>query len=256
VRTLLRAISVLLILCLLSVGISFFAPGRIGWIDRFRIRIEKLVVAIMEGRGSRERFTEGALPFSGLQPLLDSLEPGSLFFSKHGRTVSSRFIRGRWKHCGIYLGTREQVREYWGAEHPLLQALLPYYASGDEYLIFDSSYEGGVAIHPIGDMAGLSGISTLRGLLCFANGTDPDDWARQILAGMEHLGKDYDYLFDLESAERLYCSEFLYALLPEVQSALLPSQKILGRDFLTPTDLVRHLREDMRYPLMLMLPSE
>jgi len=245
----LRIFVLFILLNVSFIGISFFLPGRISFVDSYSLFIEKGVIELMEkkGRGSGRRgdqvnsFTTDALSFDELSPYLDQIEPGTLFFSDHGRAVSARFIEGNWKHCGIFLGTLEQIRDFWGKDHNLVLSLQKYYTAEKDYLIFDSSYGYGVAIHSIKELAELSENSTLRSLLLYECSLDKQEWSEHLLRGKVHLGKEYDYFFVLENEDALYCSEFLYYMLPMDRSKPVPSRKILGRDFLLPSDLVRSL---------------
>lgn len=245
----LRIIALLILLNISFIGISYFFPGRLAIVDSYSLFIEKGVIELMEKMGSKsthqqgreDSFTADAVSFEKLTPYLDNLIPGTLFFSDHGRAVSERFIQGTWKHCGIYLGTMAQIQRYWGKDNDLVLFLQKYYTSKDDYLIFDSSYSYGVAIHSIKELADLSHMSTLRSLLLFECSLDKQEWSQLLLRGKEHLGKDYDYFFVLDNDDALYCSEFLYNMLPMERSKVVPSRKILGREFLLPSDLVRSI---------------
>jgi len=253
-KLLLRIFVLFILLNISFIGISFFLPGRIGFVDSYSLFIEKGVIELMDqkGKGSYERgdqpdpFLTNAISFDELSPYLDQIEPGTLFFSDHGRAVSDRFIEGSWKHCGIYLGTFEQIQCFWGKDHDFVLSLQKYYDSKEDYLIFDSSYDYGVAIHNIRELADLSHNSTLRSLLLFECKLDKQEWSELLLDGKEHLGKDYDLFFVLENDDALYCSEFLYNMLPMDRSKLVPSRKILGREFLLPSDLVRSIVAEVK----------
>lgn len=246
-----RIIIILLALTVLSVAISFFIPGRLSFVDNYSISIEKAFISLLDKTASRSNlkakqadpYTAQAVSYSELTPYLDEINPGTLFFSDHGRTVSGMFISGTWKHCGIFIGSLDQISRYWGEEHEVVRSLREYYTSEDEYLIFDSSYEKGVAIHGIHEIAELSESSTLRELLLVEYKLSKDEWSQLLLKGEEHLGKDYDYCFVLENDDALYCSEFLYKMLPGEQDKFVPSRKILGREFLLPSDLVQGIME-------------
>ena len=244
-------ILLLLFLHISIVGIAYFIPGRLSFVDSYALGMEKAVIGLIEkmDAGSANQvdhadpFMANTVSFSELTPYLDELMPGTLFFSDQGRAVSARFVEGKWKHCGIYFGTMDQIQQYWGEEHDLVQTLRGYYDSDDDYLIYDSSWEYGVAIHSIREMAGLTDVSSLRTLLLYEYGLNKDVWSQQLLSGLKHLGKDYDYFFVLDNDDALYCSEFLYHLLPLEQSRFMPSKKILGRKFLLPSDLVQAISD-------------
>ena len=248
----LRIVLPFILLNLFLLGISFYIPGRVGFIDRCSILMEKTLVNQLDKLGSLSEprhikddpYTADAFSYVELRPYLEEMKPGTLFFSDQGRAVSSFFISGIWKHCGIYIGSKSQVEQYWGTDHEVVQILSTYYASGNEYLIFDSSYEQGVAIRDIKEMAELSHLSTLRRLLLFEYKQSKESLSQLLKSGLEYLGKSYDYCFVLEDKDALYCSELLYHVCSLDQDNIRPSKKILGRDFLLPSDLVRYIADE------------
>ena len=204
-KIVIRIIILIIALTVLSVGISFFIPGRLSFVDSYSISIEKGLISLMDKTASgsnlhrkhADPYTAQAVSYSELTPYLEEINPGTLFFSDHGRAVSGMFISGSWKHCGIFIGSLDQISRYWGEEHEVVRSLREYYTSEEEYLIFDSSYEKGVAIHGIQEIAELSENSTLRELLLVEYCLSKDEWSQLLLEGLEHLGKDYDYCFVL-----------------------------------------------------------
>lgn len=231
---------------LLVIAISFAFPGKLGCIDQYQVAVQKGIIHQMDrarsrhifGRKHPDTYSANAIRYAELTPYLDELQPGTLFFSVQGRSVSKIFIRNEWKHGGIFLGTLRQIGQYWGENHALVAFLRTFYTEGDEYLIFDSSYDQGVAIHSIRDMAGLNAIPTLRKLLFFEFTCNKDVWAQALQSNLSYLGKPYDYCFVLDNEDALYCSEFLREVLPVGDDYFQPSAKIAGRPLLLPSDLV------------------
>lgn len=235
----------------LLVVLSFLFPGHLLVLDRYQVGFQKVFIEGIDACSSglsgrlkkKDTFRAGAISMSELSPVLDELKPGTLFFSEHGTAVSARFIRGRWKHCGIYLGTLDQVETFWGKDHALVQTLRSRYISGKEHLVFDSSYEYGVRIHDMSGMAELSARSTLRALRLYEFHRSREQWSTLLLQGMKREGKSYDYCFVLDDDESYYCSEFLYKVLCLDETYLRPSRRIISRDVLIPSDLVQAFDE-------------
>jgi len=226
--------------------LSFAFPGKLGCIDAYQVAVQKQIVHQLDKvrpqkllqQEHADLYTAAAIHYRELVPYLDSITPGTLFFSEHGRRVTNIFIKSDWKHCGIFLGTLQQVEHHWGEAHALVTFLRPFYTGKDEYLVFDSSYDLGVAIHSIREMAGLNTISTLRKLLLFEFTHDSAAWNQALLDNTAHLGKQYDYLFVSDNDEAFYCSEFLDEVLPLETTFFSPSATIAGRPLLLPSDLV------------------
>lgn len=226
--------------------LSFAFPGKLGFVDNYQVSFQKMIIHQMDKthpmpvfqRKHADTLSDSAIQYAELTPYLDDVQPGTLFFSVQGRRVSKIFISSTWKHCGIFLGTLRQIEHYWGKEHALVTYLRAFYTSEDEYLIFDSSYDQGVAIHSIREMAGLNDIPTLRKLILFEFTLNKDTWSQTLQSNISHVGKEYDYCFVLDNDDALYCSEFLYEVLPLEKNYFTPSEKIAGRAILLPSDLV------------------
>jgi Permuted papain-like amidase enzyme, YaeF/YiiX, C92 family len=243
----LRIVVLFILLNLLLLVLSFTFPGVLGIADNYQAAVQKMLIHQMEKTGSGPLFNrknsnytpDNVIQFSELTPWLEALKPGSIFFSNQGSAASEFFISGPWKHCGIYLGTLYQIQEFWGTDHDLVKFLEGFYDTEDDYLVFDSSYEQGVSIYSIGEMAGLADISKLRTILFFEMSLDKAQWGQVLKEGMKHLGKNYDYSFVLNDDKDLYCSEFLYRILPLEENYFVPSGRTVGRELLLPSDLVR-----------------
>jgi hypothetical protein len=225
---------------------SFAFPGKLGFADNYQVSIQKMIIHQLDkanllpvfNREHTNALAANAIQFTDLTPYLDDVQPGTLFFSIQGRRVSKIFIRNEWKHCGIFLGTLQQIEHYWGKEHDLVTCLRAFYTAGDEYLIFDSSYDQGVSVHSISEMAGLDEVSTLKKLLLLEYTCNKEVWSQSIQNNLSHIGKEYDYCFVLDSDDALYCAEFLCKVLPLEKNYFTPSAKIAGRPLLLPSDLV------------------
>lgn len=231
---------------LLVIVTSFAFPGKLGFADNYQVSIQKMIIHQLDktnplpvfNRKHANTLSANAIQFADLTPYLDDVQPGTLFFSVQGRRVSKIFIRSTWKHCGIFLGTLRQIEQYWGKEHDLVTCLRTFYTAEDEYLIFDSSYDQGVSVHSISEMAGLNEVSTLRRLLLFEFTRSKEVWSQSIQNNLSHVGKEYDYCFVLDSDDALYCAELLHEILPLEKNYFTPSAKIASRPLLLPSDLV------------------
>ena len=240
-KTILRIIVLFICLNLILVLLSFAFPGQWAFADKYQVSVQKMVIHQMDKKNP-DQYTAESIQLFELSPYLDEMKPGSLFFSDQGSFVSERFIKGPWKHCGIFIGSRRQIVDCWGEDHDFVQSLQAYYTTEDEYLIFDSSYEQGVAIHSLGEMADLANISTLRRFLVYEFALDKDTLGQVLQSALQHVGKDYDYCFVLDDDEALYCSEFLYKILPFEPGYFVPSAKIVGRESLLPSDLLQSIK--------------
>lgn len=168
------------------------------------------------------------------------LMPGDIFFTSSGKYLSGFFIPGKWKHAGIYLGTKEQVEKTFKTNPSLYNNFLKYYKSKDDILILDSSAEG-VKIRKIEAISNLSSESYLKSFTAFRINKNPREVQKFLLKAMDLLGKEYDYDMNTGDEAYIYCSELIYHSLKEINITIDSKQKILNREIISPNDLLYYI---------------
>ena len=222
--------------------ISMSFPGKMRVIDQPRRFIMKKFIETVDTCDRNianvfpaftNKYTQNAIPFEQLSNSLDSLVPGTLVISEHGKSICS-LIPGKWKHAMIYLGTQEQTKKYLGESSSQYQLLKPYYATY-EYLILDSRLHYGVYIHDMTDLADLKTKSTMRKMAFFIP-KDKTATAMPILNFVfGELGKEYDLDADLHK-DKYYCSELIYQTLIEVTHESPVKIRVFPKTIVSPRD--------------------
>jgi cell wall-associated NlpC family hydrolase len=110
-----------------------------------------------------------------MRQVLDTVEPGDLVLRRFDNYVSSFFIKGRFSHIGIYVGDNSVIHV--GADGIKKEDILTFIRADDCALMrpTDSSKIEGAIVEAY----------------------------KQLDRGVE-----YDYVFDADSPEKFYCSEF------------------------------------------------
>ena len=248
-KILLTTLPATLLTAILLLGFSYSNPGRYYFLDVVRIPIQSTIMATAGDIIVGDYYipmdaivpSQNALFFGEIEPYLRELQTGDVFFTHSERYISSRIIPGKWKHSGIYLGSREQVRSFFGRDPQKLKLLEAYYQTGNELLILDSSNEG-VAVREVTRLSNLHAVSLLLGFSAYRINRDQADILSVFSYAMEQLGKPYDYDLLLDDSRAVYCSELLYHGLSRIGIELSLSEPVVGRNVVSPNMAVEYIQ--------------
>jgi hypothetical protein len=252
IKRILFLISFLVLLVSIALlGYSFYHPGRVDLLDTIRLPIQSRIMASVGDVLVSQYYvpieatsvSPQALTLPELEQHLDLLQPGDIFFTDSEKYVSSRFIPGKWKHSGIYLGTKQQAAALLGGHTAWDQLLSLHFKTGRERLILDSSAEG-VAIRDFSELSNLKSISMLIALSAFRINRPQEDLQVFISHAFDQLGKPYDFDLLLDNPENVYCSELLYHSLKRIAIDLPLRDMVYGREVLTPDIAVRFIMSE------------
>lgn len=161
------------------------------------------------------------------------LKPLDIITEKVGYTPTDFFIPGHFGHNAIWLGTKEQIQELGLWEHPVIKPWQKKIEAG--YSILETIRAG-------------TGFKTLEefmnvdefGLLRFKKDTlDVQSQREKVIKIYEiafaQVGKTYDFNFDVETTDKLVCSELLYQSFGDVNW---PTEPYIGRTTISPDNVV------------------
>lgn len=227
-----------------SIITSFFLPGKVPGIDYIRVTLQrKMLLAasnIYYGNVTLDetgRHIPGGeiLTYDMLLPRLSGLKPGDVFCTESTYFLAAAITPGKWKHVGVFLGTKQQVGELYGEDSPTYEYISRHYVTGEEILVLDSS-KTGVSIRDFKELSGLGSVSFLRSFAAF-NCLDSGLCKYLIDSGITHIGKSYDYDLRLDEQNSIYCAQLIYDGLKGYNLQILPSGQYLARKVLTPQDI-------------------
>ncbi len=231
--------------------LSFLYPGKVTSVDKLRYHFCKTTIEKVDTAESKRfecgltfsrDYTKNAITYSELSPYLEQLKPGTVLVTSHGKSVCA-LIPGMWKHTMIYLGTHQQVEEYFGVDSELYKVIKGYFKKPDEHLIIDASFKQDVAIRCISNMANLQEESTLKVFLCFEPKLSKEENLNYIKNSFKELGKKYDLSFNDFDAQELYCTEFINNSLLPLGISFHNHSNYFNRTITLPNDMVNSIME-------------
>jgi hypothetical protein len=237
-----------LLAAFLLLGYSYFNPGRYYYLDVVRMPIQSRIMSAAGDILLGDYYlpvdaivpSPHAILFEEIEQHVMVLQTGDLFFTNSEKYISSRVTPGKWKHAGIYLGSRYQVREFFSGQPGSYKLFESFYDTGDELLILDASNKG-VAIREITELSNLGSVSLLLGISAFRINRDPEDLQVFLAYAIDQLGKPYDYDLLLDDTRAIYCSELVYHGLSRIGIMLSITEQIFGREVISPNTAVEYI---------------
>lgn len=156
-----------------------------------------------------------------------TIRPLDIITEKAGFALTDTFIPGHFGHNAIWLGNKKELIEMgiWGE---LPEEIKEGISLGKNILETDRS---GTHLKSLEKFMNVDEFAILR----FKEGVIQKNQIRKIYkVAVSQLGKKYDFNFDVETTDRLVCSELLYQSFGNINW---PTEKYLGRTTISPDNV-------------------
>ena len=184
--------------------------------------------------------------------LKKSLEPGDILVERRNWYASNVGIPGFWAHAALYVGTIDDMDEYFRELFPrdgyqnlkellekrhveLFEQFKKTDSNGYPYAVIEGKSPG-IILQSLEESARADYLGVLRPRLTKV------DKLESILRAFENHGKPYDYNFDFETRDEIVCSELIYDAYQSIgQKKGLQFELTLtaGRKIVSPNDMVK-----------------
>lgn len=165
--------------------------------------------------------------------LIEEMKPLDVLLEKTPFRLTDKMIPGHYGHVAIWVGTESQLRDLgaWDqipikyqkliqAGHHVVEALRP-----------------GVQLNPLDHFLNIDDLLVLRDIRKVS-----DDYRRKaIRRTFQQIGKEYDFNFDVNTQDRIICSEIAYVVFSDVK---FPLDRTLGRNTISPDNVVKKAQGD------------
>ena len=132
-----------------------------------------------------------------------TIKPMDILLEKTPFRMTDRFIPGYWGHAAIYIGTEQDLRRLGIWEHELVQKYAEEIADG-KFIV--EALRNKVQMNSLEHFSDIDDFALLRQN---QEMTD-EEVADHILRALSHVGKKYDFSFDVETGDTIVCSELHY----------------------------------------------
>lgn len=158
--------------------------------------------------------------------LQSTLTCGDILLEKTPFRLTDKLIPGYWGHAAVWIGTERELRDLGIWDHPLVQKYHHDIRSGNSVV---EALRSGVEMNQLKRFLNIDSIGVLR-----REGLSSQDRKQIVLQTLRQVGKSYDFNFDVESLEKVYCSKLVYLAYNGVDW---PVKRSFGRTTFTPDDV-------------------
>ena len=162
-----------------------------------------------------------------------NLRAGDILLEKTPFRLTDKLIPGYWGHAAVWIGGEDELKELGLWDHPLVMKYRREIGKGQ---LVVEALRSGVEMNTIEHFMNVDSIGIMR-----KTSATREDRARIVIQALRQVGKPYDFNFDVESKERVYCSKLVYLSYSGINW---PTKKSVGRTTFTPDDVaVKAVRE-------------
>jgi len=152
------------------------------------------------------------------------LKAGDILLEKTPFRLTDKLIPGYWGHVAIWVGTESELKKLGIWNHPVVKQ--HHDAIKNAQLVVEA-LRTGVELNPLRQFMNVDDLAVLR-----HSKITKQQRADTIIRSLRQVGKAYDFNFDIESNDRIVCSELIYVAYSDVNW---PTQATLGRHTISPT---------------------
>lgn len=154
------------------------------------------------------------------------LRAGDILLEKTPFRLTDSFIPGHWGHVAVWVGSENELRALGIWEHPVVRPYQEDIRAGRGVV---EALRAGVKMNPLAHFLNVDDMAALR----HASISDARR-AEVIVQTLRQVGKAYDFNFDVESTDRIVCSELVYHAYGDISW---PTARHLGRATISPDNV-------------------
>ncbi|MCM8530615.1 MAG: hypothetical protein NE330_05580 [Lentisphaeraceae bacterium] len=151
------------------------------------------------------------------------LKPLDILLEKTPFRLTDKFIPGHFGHVAIWIGTEAQLKEAGLWNTPFIKPYQKQITAG--YCVLEALRDG-VQLNTLDHFLDVDDVAVLR--------CKDHDHKASLEKAMRQVGKEYDFNFDVETSDKIVCSELVYHVFPEINW---PTSKTMGRYTISPDNV-------------------
>jgi uncharacterized protein YycO len=155
-----------------------------------------------------------------------TLRAGDILLEKTPFRLTDKLIPGYWGHAAVWIGGEAELKELGIWDHPLVAKHRREISQGQ---LVVEALRSGVEMNTLDHFMNVDSLGIMR-----KPAAGREERARIVIQALRQVGKPYDFNFDVESKERVYCSKLVYLSYSGINW---PTKRSIGRTTFTPDDV-------------------
>ncbi|HEC83623.1 MAG TPA: Poxvirus G6 [Thioploca sp.] len=161
------------------------------------------------------------------------IKAGDILAEKTPFRLTDKFIPGYFGHAAIWIGTEVELKRLGIWNHPVVEK---YHEQIQKAHSVVEALRPGIVMNSMSHFLNIDDIVILRNPKL-----DGKAIAERIILTLRQMGKEYDFNFDVETTDKLVCSELVYTVYTGIEW---PTKKTLGRFTVSPDNIVSKALND------------
>lgn len=161
-----------------------------------------------------------------VRSVVKELQPGDILLEKTPFRLTDKFIPGHWGHAAIWLGTEAELKKLGIWNHSVVKRYQKQISEGRSIV---EALRPGVQLSFLEDFMNIDDLAILRDA-----SHDLQAQKDHIILALRQVGKAYDFNFDVETTDKIVCSELIYVVFTKIKW---PTEKALGRFTISPDNV-------------------
>jgi hypothetical protein len=155
-----------------------------------------------------------------------AVRAGDILLEKTPFRLTDAFIPGHWGHAAVWVGTEAELRDLGIWDHPTVR---PHHVEIRAGRGVVEALRSGVEMNTLKQFLNIDDLAVLR-----QSTLSDAQRAEVVLQALRQVGKAYDFNFDVQSTDRIVCSELIYHSYVHLEW---PTERRLGRVTISPDNV-------------------
>ncbi|MFG1591298.1 YiiX/YebB-like N1pC/P60 family cysteine hydrolase [Halobacteriovorax sp. CON-3] len=179
-----------------------------------------------------------------IQELESQLEPLDVLLEKTPFRLTDKFIPGHWGHVAIWTGNKAQLQELGIWDHPEVVPFHDEIENKGKRII--EALRPGVQYNTLHHFMDIDDLAAVR----YQRELTREQKQDYLINAFKQVGKVYDFNFDVETDERIVCSELAYVTFDDMEW---PVAKAAGRYTISPDNVGEKVGDNLDFKTVVLI---
>jgi len=161
------------------------------------------------------------------------IQIGDILLEKTPFRLTDKLIPGHWGHIAVYIGTEDELRDLGIWDDPVV---VKYHQQIQEGKVIDEALRDGVQLNTIEHFLNIDDLGIMH-----YEGETLEAKRDRIILTLRQIGKEYDFEYDVETSDKIVCSELVYVTFLDID---FETEKLVGIHTISPDNVARKSVED------------
>jgi len=161
------------------------------------------------------------------QHVAAQLQIGDILLEKTPFRLTDSMIPGHWGHAAIWIGTEQELKAIDLWDHPLVTR---YHEQIKNTELVAESLRTGTTLSTLQYFLNIDDLGVIRS----SKPLTDSEMRETIILALRQIGKAYDFNFDVETTDKIVCSQLVYLSYNKINW---PTESVVGRYTISPDNI-------------------